>query len=53
MNISHLFHKINDGMEYCFNIESARPLGEDELFQLQLLLADGFIRERVSALLPI
>jgi phosphoribosylformylglycinamidine synthase len=49
MNISHLFHKINDGMEYCFNIESARPLTDEELFQLQLLLADGFIRESVSS----
>ena len=49
MNISHLFHKINDRMEYCFNIESARPLGDEELFQLQLLLADGFIRESASS----
>ena len=49
MNISHLFHKINDGMEYCFNIESACPLGDEELFQLELLLADGFIRESASS----
>lgn len=49
MNISHLFRKINDAMEYCFNIESAVVLAEGEMEQLQLLFADGFIKESVRA----
>ena len=49
MNISHLFRKINDAMEYCFNIESAVELADEEMEQLQLLFADGFIKESVRA----
>jgi phosphoribosylformylglycinamidine synthase len=48
MHISHLFRKINHGMEYCFNIESTRPLTDEELLQQQLLLSDGFIKESIS-----
>jgi phosphoribosylformylglycinamidine synthase len=49
MNISHLFRKIKDGMEYCFNIESTLPLSAEERQQLQLLLADGFIKESIRS----
>ena len=49
MNISHLFRKINDGMEYCFNIEYAGQLTGEAMEQLQLLFTDGFIKENVSA----
>lgn len=35
-------------MEYCFNIEATAPLSEEELTQLRLLLADGFIAATVS-----
>ena len=35
-------------MEYCFNIESAGQLTGEAMEQLQLLFADGFIKESVS-----
>jgi phosphoribosylformylglycinamidine synthase len=35
-------------MEFCFNIETAEPLADDEISKLQFLLADGFIQESVS-----
>lgn len=47
-SISRLYLKINDTMEYCFNIESSEPLTGKELGQLKLLLADGFIESTVT-----
>ena len=47
-SVRQLYRKISSGMEYCFNIESDGPLTDDELQQLRLLLADGFIYETVS-----
>lgn len=46
--ISRLYRKIDENMAYCFNIESSSPLTEEELSQLKLLFADGFIGETVS-----
>jgi phosphoribosylformylglycinamidine synthase len=48
-SIRQLFLKIDETMEYCFNIESSTELSGEELDQLRLLLAEGFIKERVSA----
>ncbi len=49
MHIRHLFRQINNSMEFCFNIESSEPLTDEEISRLQYLLADGFIKETVSA----
>ncbi|MFH1215466.1 MAG: phosphoribosylformylglycinamidine synthase [Pseudomonadota bacterium] len=46
--VCQLYRKINDRMEYSFNIESSGPLSGEEVTQLKLLLADGFIEETVS-----
>ncbi|MCK5196129.1 MAG: phosphoribosylformylglycinamidine synthase, partial [Desulfobulbaceae bacterium] len=46
--ISRLYRKIDENMAYCFNIESSESLTEEELSQLQLLFADGFIENTVS-----
>jgi phosphoribosylformylglycinamidine synthase len=47
-NISQLFLQSKSDMEYCFNIESSTPLAAEELNQLRLLLADGFIVDTVT-----
>ena len=46
--ISRLYRKIDENMAYCFNIESSELLTEDELSQLRLLFADGFIENTVN-----
>ena len=48
MHIRHLYRQVNNGMEYCFNIETAEPLTDGEISRLQSLLAEGFIHESVS-----
>ncbi len=48
MHIRHLYRQVNDGMEFCFNIEATEPLTREEIARLQFLLADGFIQETVS-----
>jgi len=48
-SIRQLFLQINNDMEYCFNIESSNPLTDEELIQLRLLLAEGFIVKSVTA----
>jgi phosphoribosylformylglycinamidine synthase len=48
MHIRHLYQQVNNGMEYCFNIETAEPLTDGEISRLQSLLAEGFIHESVS-----
>ncbi|MHB8811022.1 MAG: phosphoribosylformylglycinamidine synthase, partial [Desulfobulbaceae bacterium] len=47
--VIQLYRRVDSGMEYCFNIESSAPLGEAELHQLRLVLADGFLAETVTA----
>lgn len=48
MHIRHLFRKLNSEMEFCFNIESAEPLTDEDIYRLTFLLADGFSKETVS-----
>jgi phosphoribosylformylglycinamidine synthase len=48
MHITHLYRQVSNQMEFCFNIETAEPLADDEISRLQFLLADGFIQESVS-----
>uniref|UniRef100_UPI004057A5AF phosphoribosylformylglycinamidine synthase n=1 Tax=Candidatus Electronema sp. TaxID=2698783 RepID=UPI004057A5AF len=48
MPITRLHRRLDATRAYCFNIESTRPLTEEELRRLRLLLADGFIAETVS-----
>ncbi|CAK8722046.1 MAG: phosphoribosylformylglycinamidine synthase [Candidatus Electronema aureum] len=48
MPITRLHRRLDTARAYCFNIESARPLTDEELRRLLLLLADGFIAETVS-----
>ena len=48
MPITRLHRRLDAARAYCFNIESTRPLTDEELRRLRLLLADGFIAETVS-----
>ena len=46
--VSQLYRRIGETREYCFNVESSRPLTDGELQRLRLILADGFLAESVS-----
>jgi phosphoribosylformylglycinamidine synthase len=46
--VRRFYRKINDSFAYCFNVESSKPLTDQELEQLRLLLADGFLAETIS-----
>ncbi|SHH75861.1 phosphoribosylformylglycinamidine synthase [Desulfofustis glycolicus] len=46
--IQHLFRLVDEATEYCFNIESSRPLTAGELDCLRLIVADGFLAETVG-----
>jgi phosphoribosylformylglycinamidine synthase len=48
MPITRLHRRLDAARAYCFNIDSTRPLTDEELHRLRLLLADGFIAETVS-----
>ena len=48
MHIKHLYRKVNDTMEFCFNVASAEELTHEDTVTLQFLLADGFIKETVQ-----
>ncbi|MCI5192316.1 MAG: phosphoribosylformylglycinamidine synthase [Candidatus Electrothrix sp. AU1_5] len=48
MPITRLYRRIDATRASCFNIESSRNLNEQELHQLRLLLADGFMADTVS-----
>ena len=48
MYIIHLYRKITQDMEFCFNIETSEQLTEEEISKLQFLLADGFISDTVN-----
>ncbi len=48
-SVIQLYRRFDAGMEYCFNIESSSQLGDTELRNLKLLLADGFLLDTVSA----
>ncbi len=47
-NVVQLFKRIDSKTEYCFNVESSRPLTTEEMERLRLILADGFLLETVS-----
>lgn len=47
--VSQLYRKTDESKEYCFNIESSRPLTPEEQSRLQLILADGFLAGSVSS----
>ncbi len=44
----HFYLKVNENMEYCFNVEVSSPLNAGELLTLKQLLADGFTIESIS-----
>jgi phosphoribosylformylglycinamidine synthase len=46
--VSQLYRKTGENREYCFNIESSRPLTPEEQSRLQLILADGFLADSVT-----
>ena len=46
--ISQFYRSISENLEYCFNIESSRPLSDTEQGRLQLILADGFLADTVT-----
>ena len=46
--VLQLYRPLSETHEFCFHIETASPLSNDELRQLRLLLADGFIEETVT-----
>ncbi|MCI5148759.1 MAG: phosphoribosylformylglycinamidine synthase, partial [Candidatus Electrothrix sp. MAN1_4] len=48
MIITRFYRSIDATCAYCFNIESTRSLTDEELHQLCLLLADGFMAHTVS-----
>lgn len=43
-----LYRRIDDNLEYCFNVKAARRLSGEELERLKLILAEGFIASTVS-----
>jgi len=47
-SVRQLYRKIDAYRENCFNIESTSPLSGQELNNLKLVLADGFLAETVS-----
>ncbi|MBW2466000.1 MAG: phosphoribosylformylglycinamidine synthase, partial [Deltaproteobacteria bacterium] len=49
MHITHLYRRVSHNMEFCFNIESRKPLTDDEITKFKFLLADGFIQESVNS----
>lgn len=48
VTVTQLYRKITDDRAYCFNVESKRPLTEEEMTCLRLILADGFLLESVQ-----
>lgn len=46
--VTQLYRKIDTTFAHCYNVESTRPMSDDELHKLRLILADGFLVETVS-----
>lgn len=44
----HFYLNKNKKIEYCFNVQTSKPLTAEELNVLKQLLADGFISESIS-----
>nr|WP_320011018.1 phosphoribosylformylglycinamidine synthase [uncultured Desulfobulbus sp.] len=47
-SVTQLHRQLTPHFAYCFNIESSRPLENQEMERLRLILADGFLMETVS-----
>ncbi|MBT8345915.1 MAG: phosphoribosylformylglycinamidine synthase [Desulfofustis sp.] len=47
-SITHLYRRVDEDKEYCFNIAITEPLSPGERDCLRLILADGFLIETVS-----
>jgi len=46
--IIQLYRRLDESLEYCFNVESSRALAADEMKCLRLILAEGFLADSVS-----
>jgi len=46
--VSQLYRRVDQQMEFCFNVETIGPLTADELHHLKLVLAEGFLVETIS-----
>jgi phosphoribosylformylglycinamidine synthase len=46
--VFHLYRRVDDTFEYCFNIQCDRELHDTESERLRLLLADGFMAGSIS-----
>ncbi|MBT8333199.1 MAG: hypothetical protein KJP19_02120, partial [Deltaproteobacteria bacterium] len=46
--VIQLYRRIDESLEYCFNIESSHTLAPDEMECLRLILAEGFLVSSVS-----
>ncbi len=49
LTVVRLYRAIDDTRAYCFNIESTKPLDDQEMSCIRLILADGFLAETVSS----
>ena len=47
-SITHLYRRVDEDREYCFNIAVSEQLSNEELDCLRLILGDGFLIETVS-----
>ncbi len=48
INVTQFYRMIDDNTEYCFNIEAAGDLTEDQRVRLRQILAEGFLADSVS-----
>ena len=48
MIVTRLYRRIDAQRAFCFNVESSRPLTDQELLRLRRVLADGFQEETVT-----
>ncbi len=46
--VTQLYKSVHENLEYCFNVEAARPLTKEELLRLRQILADGFVAATVT-----
>jgi len=46
--VTQLYKSVQENLEYCFNVEAARPLTKEELLRLRQILADGFVAATVT-----
>lgn len=46
--VTRFYRKIDEKLAYCFNVESTRPIQEEEIRCLRLIFADGFLPDTVS-----